>query len=121
MTAREREKIKGERTFARKALTKVQPGLLTEQRMERHQRRARQLHTGLPLLEAERQEGGSQSQKVRGSLSPRDTSSIKLLACSQLLTRSSWDSGWLTSARRVTARDQLSRGDTQNTWDWEGN
>ena len=118
--AREREKKKGERTFPRKALTKAQLGLLTEQRIEWHQRRASQLWTGPPLLEAERQAGGSQSHKSRGNLSPRNTSSAKLLGRSQLLTKSSWDTGWLTSARRVIARDQLLRGDTQNTWDWEG-
>ena len=32
-----------------------------------------------------------------------------------LLTKSSWDHGRLTSARRVAARDQLPRGDTQHT------
>ena len=44
-------------------------------------------------------------------------SSTKLWAGSQLLTKSSWDPGWLTSARRVAARDQLPRGDTWHTWD----
>ena len=36
--------------------------------------------------------------------------STKLQASSQLLTKSSWDPGWLTSTRRVTSRDQLPRG-----------
>ena len=36
-----------------------------------------------------------------------------------LLTKSSWDSGWSTSAGRVTARDQLPRRDTQHTWEGE--
>ena len=45
-------------------------------------------------------------------------SSTKLQAGSQFLTKSSWDPGWLTSARRVTARDQLPRGGhTWHTWD----
>ena len=34
-----------------------------------------------------------------------------------MLTKSSWDPGWLTSSRRVTARDQLFRGDTWHTRD----
>ena len=45
------------------------------------------------------------------------SSSTKLQAGAQLLTKSSWDPGWLTSARRATVRDQLPRGDTQHTWD----
>ena len=44
-------------------------------------------------------------------------SSTKPWAASQLLTKSSQDPGWLTSARRVTVRDQLPRGDTRHTWD----
>ena len=44
-------------------------------------------------------------------------SSTKLQAGSQFLTKSSWDPGWLTSARRVTARDQLPRGNKWHTWD----
>ena len=45
------------------------------------------------------------------------TSSTKLWVDSQLLTKSSWDPGCLTSARRVAVRDQLNRGDTWHTWD----
>ena len=41
----------------------------------------------------------------------------KLWAGSQLLTKSSWDPGQLTSARRVAVKDQLPRGDTRQTWD----
>ena len=35
--------------------------------------------------------------------------------------KTSWDSGWLTSASRVTARDQLPRTDTRCTrnWGWD--
>jgi len=33
-----------------------------------------------------------------------------------LLTKTSWDSGLSTSTRRVTARDNLPRRDTQHTW-----
>ena len=38
-------------------------------------------------------------------------------AGSQLLTMSSWDPGQLTSARSITAWDQLPRGDTWPIWD----
>ena len=48
---------------------------------------------------------------------PEMASSTKLQAGSQLLTKSSWDPGRLTCARRVAARDQLPRGDTRHTWD----
>jgi len=48
---------------------------------------------------------------------PETASSTKLRAGFQLLTKSSWDPGWLTSARRVAARDQLPRRDTQHTSD----
>ena len=67
--------------------------------------------------EAERQAGNSQSQKERGNLGPETASSTKLQAGSQLLTKSSWDPGRLTSARRVTAGDQLPRGHIWPTWD----
>ena len=53
--------------------------------------------------------GQSQPQRL--------ASSTKLWAGSQLLTTSSWDPGWLTSARRVAAWDQLLRRDTRHTWD----
>ena len=48
---------------------------------------------------------------------PEMASSTKLWAGSQLLTLSSWDPGWSTSARRVAAWDQLSRGDLRHAWD----
>ena len=47
---------------------------------------------------------------------PEMASSTKLWG-SQLLTTSSWDPRWLTSARSVAAWDQCPRGDTQHTWD----
>ena len=40
---------------------------------------------------------------------PEMASSTKLWAGSQLLTVSSWDLEWLTSTRRVAAKDQLSK------------
>ena len=69
-----------------------------------------------PPPEAGRQAGGSPSQKGANS-APEMASPSKMQAGFQLLTKSTWDPGWLTSAGRVTARDQLSRGDPQHTWD----
>jgi len=66
-------------------------------------------------LEAGRQAGDSQSLKARGKLGPRNGIFYQLPAGSQLLTKSSWDPGLLTSARRVRARNQLPRGDTWHT------
>ena len=72
----------------------------------------------LPLPEAERQVRASQSRKARGSLSPRDGILHQIVSSlSQLPTKSFWDPGWLTSARRVALRDQLPRGDTQHSRD----
>ena len=50
-------------------------------------------------------------------LAPEMVSSTKLWAGSQLLTKSSWDPSWLTSSRRVTARNLLPRGVMQHIWD----
>ena len=44
-------------------------------------------------------------------------SSTKLWAGPQLLTKSSWDPGQLTSARRIANRDLLPRRDMWHTWD----
>ena len=69
-----------------------------------------------PAPEADRQAGDSQSQW--GAISAQEmASSTKLWAGPQLLTKSSWDPGQLTSTSRVAARDQLPRGDTRHTWD----
>ena len=83
--------------------------------LSEYQRRTSQLQTGpLPQLEAERQVGDSQSQK--GAISaPEMASSTKLQAGSQLLAKTYWDSGRLTSARRVAARDQLPRRTARHT------
>ena len=79
-------------------------------------RRASWLHTGLSHLEADRQACNSQNQKARGccNLSPREGIFYQTVSRLQLLTMSSWDVGCLTSARRVVAWDQLSRGDRQH-------
>ena len=59
------------------------------------------------------QTGASQSWKGTNS-APVMASSTKLRPDFQFLTKTSWDSGQLTSARRVAARDQLPRGDTHH-------
>ena len=65
-----------------------------------------------------RQGGGrGQPELERGKLGPREASSTKLQAGTQLLIKPPWDSGWLTSARRVAARDQLPRKDIWHTGD----
>ena len=83
-----------------------------------YKRRARQLPTG-PLPTGGREAGGWQPEpEGKGQTRPqRQHPCIKLWAGSQLLIKSSWDPGWLTSTRRVAARDQLPRGDTRYTWD----
>ena len=58
----------------------------------------------------------ARARRQGANLAPETASSTKLRAGSQLLTKSSWDPGLLTSAKGVTARDQLHRGDTQHTW-----
>ena len=55
------------------------------------------------------------ARRQGANLAPEMASSTKQQADPQLLTKSSWDPGWL-SARRVAARDQLPRGDTQDTY-----
>ena len=51
--------------------------------------------------------GDSRVGKQGAVLAPEMVSSTKVGAGSQFLTKSSWDPGWLTSARRVTVRDQF--------------
>ena len=50
-------------------------------------------------------------------LAPEITTLARLWAGCQLLTVSSWDPGWFTSARYVTAWNQLPSRDTWHTWD----
>ena len=86
--------------------------------LSEYQRRASWLQTGPSPRQRQRGKcANSQSQKTGGNLSPETASSTNLWAGSQLLTKSSWDPGQLTSARRVAAWDQLPKGDTQLTWD----
>ena len=56
------------------------------------------------------------SQSWKGAiLAPEMASATKLRAGSQLLTKSTWDPGQLTSTRRVATRDQLPRGEVAQT------
>ena len=58
---------------------------------------------------------GSQSQKW--AIAAPDRHPIPNCKRTSLLTKTSWDSGWTTSAGRIAARDQLLRRDTQHTWE----
>ena len=85
--------------------------------LREYQRGASQLWTGpFPHWRQRGRRATARVVRQRAILAPEKASSTKLCAGSQLLTTSSWDPVWLTSARRVTARDQLPRGDTQHTW-----
>ena len=63
-----------------------------------------------------RQAGGGRQSRKGATVAPERH---PLPNCKQtsLLTKTSWDSGRLTSAGRVAARDQLPRRDTQHTWE----
>ena len=80
--------------------------------LSKYQRRTSWQRTG-PSPAGGREAGGSQPEpEDKGQTWPqRQASPTKLRAGSQMLTKSSWDPGWLTSTRKVAARDQLSRGD----------
>ena len=84
--------------------------------LSKYQRRASQLQIG-PSPTGDREAGEAHPELERGKLGPREASSTKLQAGTQSLTKTPWDSGWLTSAGRVTARDQLPRRDIQHTGD----
>ena len=90
--------------------------------LSKHQRGASWLHSSSPhpLTPTRGREAGVWQPEPDGkgqSQPQRLASSTKLWAGYQLLTTSSWDPRWLTSARRVTAWDQLPRRDTWHTWD----
>ena len=93
-------------------------GLSQNKGLTEHQRRASQRHAS-PSPSIGREAGMQQpEQEGKGQSQPqRSAFSTKLWAGSQLLTMSSWDTGQLSSARRVAAWDQLPRGDTWHTWD----
>ena len=84
--------------------------------LSRYQRRAYWLRTGpCPRW---RQRGRQVAARVgrRGPILVSEMAPFtKLPAGSQLLTKSSWDPGWLTPTRRASVRNQLPRGDTRHT------
>ena len=84
--------------------------------LSEYQRRASQLWTG-PFPTRGREAGGGQPEPERGNLSPRDSILYQTATGSQLLTKTSGDSGWLTSAGGVATRDQLPRRTTWHTYD----
>ena len=89
---------------------KTLPGPLTEQRTEQSQPAA---DRPIPCW---RQAGeGSQSQK--GAITAPERHHLPNCKQASLLTKTSWDSGWLTSAWRVAARDQLPKRDTWHAWE----
>jgi len=86
--------------------------------LSEYQRTASWLQTGpFPCWRERGRRATARARRGGKILDPEMASSTKLWAGSQLLTKSSWDPGWLTSARRVIAWDELPRGDTQHTWD----
>ena len=85
--------------------------------LSKYKRRINLLTTG-PTPAWGREAGVQQSEpEDKGQSWPqRPASSTKLWVGCQLLIPSSWSPGRLTFARRVTAWDQLSRGDAGHTW-----
>ena len=89
--------------FLHKALTR---SLACSQKkgLNEYQRRAGRLHTGPSPCWRQRGRWATARTGRQGAiLAPEMAFSTKLWAGSQLLTTSSWDPGWLTSARRVAA------------------
>ena len=80
--------------------------------LSKYQRRASQLWTG-PSPTRGREAGELQPELEKGNLSPRD--GILYQTASRLPVANQVFLGWLTSARRVAARDQLPRRDTRHT------
>ena len=110
---RERENFPGKSSNLRHSLAQSQNKGLSE-----YQRRASWLKTSPSPSWRQRGRWVTARAGRRGAISaPEMPSSTKLWAGFQLLTKSSWDPGWLTSAGRVTARDHLPREDTQHTWE----
>ena len=108
----------GKENFPLKGANK-QPGCSKKKGLSEYQRRASWLLIG-PFPPAESRDSGVGQPEPKGegqSRPQRPASFTTFWAGSQLLTTSSWDPGWLASAIRVTAWDQLLRGDTWHTWD----
>ena len=67
-------------------------------------------------IPCQRQAGeGSQSQK--GAIADPERHHLPNRKQASLLTKTSWDCGQSASTRRVAARNQLPRRDTQHTWE----
>ena len=81
---------------------KIPPGWLIEQRAEQSQPAADR-----PIPHQRQAGKGSQSQK--GAIAAPERHHLPNCNQALLLTKTSWDSGWSTSTRRVAARDQLPR------------
>ena len=110
---RERENFPTNSSNLRQTLTCSQNKGLSE-----YQRRASRLQTSPASCWRQRARWVTARAGGRGAISaPEMASSTKIWADSQLLTKSSWDPGGLTFARRGAARAQPPRGNTQHTWD----
>ena len=59
--------------------------------------------------------GGGWSQSRKGAIEAPERHPLPNCKQALLLTKSSWHSGWFTSAGRVAARDQLARRETHGT------
>ena len=114
-----RDKTK-QKPFLQKALSsQVTPGTLKEQKIERIPKENKPAaYRALPP-QRQRDRWSTTRAERQGAAAisaPETASSSKLWEGSQFVNSSSWDPGWLTSARNVTAWDQLRRGDTQQHW-----
>ena len=78
----------------------------------KYQRKASRLRTG-PSTAADKQAEGNHSHKDTIRASERHP--VPNCKQASLLTKPSWDFGWLTFTERFTARDQLLRRDTRHT------
>ena len=82
--------------------------------------RASRLQTG-PF--PHQRQAGKDSESQKGAIAAPERHHLPNCKEASLLTKTSWDSGWSTSTRRVAARDQLPRRDTRHTWEgtpcWE--
>jgi len=60
-------------------------------------------------------QAGEGSQSWKGAMEAPERQQLPNCKQASLLTKTSWDSGQSTSARKVAARDQLPRRDTQHS------
>ena len=64
-----------------------------------------------------RRQAGGGRQSPKGAIVAPERHPLPNCKQTSLLTKTSWDSGRLTSAGRVAARDQLPGRDTRHTWE----